>query len=108
MVETAIGIFGLSMRAALNLTILEFIVHGRANVRRIRAQHERDTWHAWISAEFVRNRVSHGDMMKMATGRGKKQDPNDPDGGLALQRQLEQIAGFEAWYRGEQESNGHG
>jgi len=99
MLETAIGLFGVPLAAAARLTLVEYRLLEGGYRRRLKAEHERDTWRAWMAGEFNRHSFKFDEMVKIATGKGRKtRDPNDPDGGLALQRALAVQQGFEEWY----------
>lgn len=107
----ATGLWGVPLRDAVLLTLVEYRLLEGGYRRKIQAEHERDTWHAWMIGEFTRRQFSFEDMMKIATGKGRAQrDPNDPDGGLKLQKAMQVQAEFERYFAEQhpQGSNGHG
>lgn len=91
MVETAVAVFGLDLAAAWRLTFRDYRMLERVARRRLKAEHERDVWLAWITAAFVHKPTS-ADAVRRMTG-GAPRARRD-DGGVALQHRL----AFEAWY----------
>lgn len=98
MVETAIAHFGLDLDAAWDLTVAGYTVMARAYRRRVRDQHERDVWHAWMAGQFSRGPVPYKTMLKLARGRGAGEAAEE------TARTLEKMArraAFEDWLREE-------
>jgi hypothetical protein len=74
MVETAIAWFGLSLPAALDLTLYQYRVYHRAQRRTIRDQHERDMRLAWLTAAMTTKPITYKALERLIAGKGSE-DP---------------------------------
>ena len=97
MVETALAWFGLSLPAALDLTVAQFRVHHRAQRRVLRDQHERDLRLAWFTAAMTNKPISYRALERLIAGKPEV----DPEIELRRERIL---AEFDDAYRAEKEA----
>lgn len=100
MVETAIANFRLSLEDAWNLTLAGYVTMARAWRRRVREEHERDVWLAWLTGQFSRGPVPYRTMLKIARGRGSGDDGADEV--TAMLDKMRRRQEFEAWFQADQ------
>ena len=98
MVEQAIASFGLDLDGAWSLTVTDYTILSRAYRRRVRDQHERDVWLAWVTGQFSRGPVPYRTMLKIARGRGNGEDADETARTL---EKLARRAAFDDWLAAE-------
>jgi len=95
MLEEAIGLFGLTIGAARDLTLYEYRLHQQAHARRYRDEHTRDLKLAWLTARMHHSPIPFRRLERLMAGKGHEADMADE---LARERIL---AEFEAAYQEE-------
>ena len=59
MIETAVAFFGLDLAGAWRLTMAEYRLLEGAHHRRLKAEHERDLWLAWMTASMIHRPIPY-------------------------------------------------
>lgn len=95
MIEEAIGLFSLTIDAALGLTLYEYRLHRQAHARRYRDEHNRDLKLAWLTARMHHNPIPFRRLERLMAGKGHEADMADE----AIRERV--LAEFEAAYQEE-------